>query len=310
MRSADAEVGQYYLSEEAELVRDCVRSLGLAHQPLIRAGARGADGRRYGYEYFNDVVACVRARAKHPAFLQRCRRRAERSKRQHASGLRYIDALFARYARLLIIRVDLGYRDGFHDIADTSRVSLRRALEDIGRFLNNSRCNVLFKHRVGYIRKLETGITKGHHFHVFLFFDGSKVLKDVYLAERICDYWEQAIAPDIGLATNVNKRWAGNPDSGVGMCSHDDWIKRDRLSVAHSYLAKTSQRLCLTHDGELAESAGRLQVYARGELPAPRGTRGRTRRTERSSAVLASLSTARTSPAGVLSDETREKREP
>ena len=70
--------------------------------------------------------------------------------------------------------------------------------------------------------KLEYGFLKGCHYHCIFFFDGSKVIKDAYLASLMGDYWKE-ITNDKGYYFNCNKDKLNKYKCvGVGMINHYD----------------------------------------------------------------------------------------
>lgn len=78
----------------------------------------------------------------------------------------YVKALFNKYARLLVVRVDLGY----YKMVQTS---YQQFITDIDTFLKKISYHPVFQNKVGYIWKLEYGLQKGFHVHLLVFFDGA-----------------------------------------------------------------------------------------------------------------------------------------
>lgn len=60
-------------------------------------------------EKFNELVVMIKQGLQSKRFKRDVRDREWSQKRNHDSAMEYVDALFACYARLLVIRVDLGY---------------------------------------------------------------------------------------------------------------------------------------------------------------------------------------------------------
>lgn len=127
--------------------------------------------------------------------LQR-RRDAEESFRERKG---YVDRLFQTRSRLVVLRVDFGYRKG-------APADVERAVKDMQRLNENKRHNKLFRDLHGYIMKIEYGFEKGIHIHALLFFDGATRSNhsDSYLAQKIGEYWEEVIAKGDGTYWNVN----------------------------------------------------------------------------------------------------------
>lgn len=165
---------------------------------------------------------------------------AERCSGKNLEGiLAYIDSLFEHYARLLVVRLDLGYQKG-HVITNNEDILRKydQAKHDFQHFLKNLKRHKLFEHKVGHIWKLEYGPDKGFHYHLYLFFDGSKVKDDVLKAFQVGDYWVYSIARGLGVSWNCNLHKDQYPQCGIGMINHNDFEKINYLKQAVSYLVK------------------------------------------------------------------------
>jgi hypothetical protein len=173
-------------------------------------------------EVANQLIDAIRKRTKAKEFRTRLAVRRFGAKRNFLRGRQLIEALFRRYARLNVVRIDFGY------LAEHS-ASLRQTKEDFARFLNNHRHHSAFGHLTGYIWHLEWAFRTGYHWHVMLFFDGSKTLRDGYIAALVGNYWVRAIAEGRGRFHNCNANKNGYRRLGIGMISHDDAEKRSVL---------------------------------------------------------------------------------
>jgi hypothetical protein len=65
--------------------------------------------KKYQGDLYNDLVDLIRAKSKTKEFKKRVSNRNTNALRQHKSAHRYIDALFKKCSRLLVLRVDLSY---------------------------------------------------------------------------------------------------------------------------------------------------------------------------------------------------------
>lgn len=216
-------------------------------------------------EVFNDFIDRLRKRIRDPRTKKKVARQVENALRNRRNIQGYIDGLFDRFSRLLILRVDLGYRR-----EQPGAVTLEKVRQDLRRFINNMRGNQLFQSMVGYIWKLEYGEDKGYHFHFMFFYDGSKVRKDVYLGNKIGEYWKGVVTEGRGIFFNCNAneyKWRG-----IGMVNHSDHQARANLSRVVEYLAKKDQYLRL-------KLSAKGRVLGRGVLPKARMSRaGRPRK--------------------------------
>lgn len=176
----------------------------------------------------------------------------------------YIDSLFDNYYQLLVIRVDLGYHQGNHitcqvDVAN----KYWEAKHDFEHLFNNAKMNSLFEHKVGHIWSLEYGPDKGYHYHLILFFDGSKVQHDVYLAMRVGEYWIYPITAGRGVYWNCNDHKDDYFKCGIGMIHYSEGEKIKHLKQAAAYLIKVD------HYARLL-TPGNGRTFGRGEILPPR----------------------------------------
>lgn len=175
-----------------------------------------------------------------------------RSAAKNYSGLvDYIDSLFARYSRLLVLRVDFSYGKGRLDVEGYSRpgdrldalrlvtggiVEHRIQLID---YLKNKRPELGM---VGYVWKLEYGREKGHHYHMMFFLDGAKVRQDIVIAKLIGEHWNNVITQGRGVYYNCNGNKERYKYCGVGMISYNETEKLSNLKEkAAIYLTKADR---------------------------------------------------------------------
>ncbi|MGE4969216.1 YagK/YfjJ domain-containing protein [Yersinia enterocolitica] len=217
-------------------------------------------------KHLNQFLAHFRAvasGAEHKLALRYFQRAAIKNQR---SAFSYIDNLFDRYAKLLVVRVDLSYQR-----AANKQITATLARQHRERLFHNMKSNRLFEHVVGYIWKLEFGEYKGFHYHMIFFFDGAKVREDVTLARLIGEYWRDSITEGTGLYFNCNARKADYRINGIGLVSHADNAMREGLRRAVTYLTKvdTFARLTLPDKG---------RTFGKGErMKLPDKKRGRPR---------------------------------
>ncbi|WP_392558891.1 YagK/YfjJ domain-containing protein [Orbus mooreae] len=131
--------------------------------------------------------------------------------RNQVSIIHFVDALFDKHAKLLPVRVDLGYKTNERitidnqnsyndnkfnyllnpDLPPHAYLSQEVILHNWNELLNRLRWNKreFLKELVGYVWKIEYGNDKGIHYHLVLFFNGNKVQKDYYYAEKLGALW-------------------------------------------------------------------------------------------------------------------------
>ena len=203
------------------------------------------------FRELNRFVDAVRERISSRAFKREMSAHMRAANKNYSGLLDYIDGLFARYSRLLVLRIDFSYGKGKLEVEDYSWPSdrldaLRIVTERIVRHrielidYLKSKCSELGM--VGYVWKLEYGRAKGHHYHMMFFLDGAKVRQDIVIAKRIGEHWNNVITQGKGVYYNCN----GNKDRyrhcGVGMISYNETEKLSSLKEkAAIYLTKADR---------------------------------------------------------------------
>jgi hypothetical protein len=210
----------------------------------------------------NSCVDGIRQGVETKSFLSKLNSYHRPRNKNYKELMDYIDGLFDRYSRLLVVRVDFSYSK------ENSMVAQSQASRDRKRLFRNARANKLFNHMVGYIWKLEHGPVKGFHYHMIFFFDGAKVREDITKASLVGQYWKDVITEGRGLYYNCNAAKIKYKSCGIGMVDHADSNMRDGLRRAVVYLAKTDLFMRVQIEG---------RGLGKGTRPAPKSSRGRPR---------------------------------
>ena len=173
-------------------------------------------------------------------YQTKCYHDAVESEKNHLECTTLINLLCDRHVKLVVLRMDLSYQK---HIADTKTFEDLR--DHLNKMRNNARHNdTIFKGLDGYVFKVEYGLEKNIHAHVFFFFDGNKRLgsSDVFHAEQIKRYWEDQITDGEGFAWNCNARKKKYRYNGIGLVTRDDIEKRTYLISAMKYLCKKERQ--------------------------------------------------------------------
>lgn len=239
-----------------------VEAFGLTYS-LLRAVHRDSEDIDGLVQKLNSCVDSIRQEARSKSFLGKLKNYQRSSNKNYKELTSYVDALFERYSRLLVVRVDLSYQKQH---AQTTQAEAKGDREHL---LQNTRSNKLFDDMVGYIWKLEHGAEKGFHYHMIFFFDGSKVRQDITKALLIGQYWTNVVTKGRGLYYNCNADKSRYKSCGIGMVHNADSLMRDSLTrLAVPYLTKTDLYM-------------KLQTTGRGmgkmERPRQKDPRGRPR---------------------------------
>ena len=257
---------KYWYSEHCELFFRCIDELGLWGFPKGKPDINTTGTNKTDGECFNDLLELIRKKSLTNNFKRRLNQRLKNSENNFQSARSYIDKLFSKHSKLLVVRVNPGYLEMY-----SSKITLEEAQKDLKRFLGNWRCNKIFEHCVGYIWKLEMGDLKGFHFHLVLFFNGNEVQNEELHASNVNTYWMKVIADGRGLCSDSNRRKDHADHHWVGMIGQSDSEKRENLLKAIKYLTKTEQYIKL-------KTSPKTRVFGRGEmLELPEIPRGRPR---------------------------------
>lgn len=212
----------------------------------------------YDPKLFESLVAEIKEISMGKVFKDKLRKWKENFRRSHLSAKKYVDALFEKYSRLLVIRIDLGFVKEKY----VEKISLNDAKDYFSKFLNARRNNKIFSDVVGYVWKMECGDVKGYHYHLLIFMDGSKVQKDEYRAILMGQYWRHITGGKgaVFISNLIKKKFSKIGRLGIGMISHFDHEKRKNLDFVLQYFFKIEQ--CLKE-----KSLQGTRTYDRGEMP-------------------------------------------
>ncbi|MDY4315667.1 inovirus-type Gp2 protein [Pectobacterium actinidiae] len=212
----------------------------------------------------NQLITEYRCIINSNAFRQENRKYHRASVKNLRGVNSYINHLFSRYARLLVVRLDLSWGKQF-----AKEMTAEQAKKQRQHLFRNMKKNALFKHVLGVIWKLEYGKDKGFHYHMLFFLDGNKARCDINISRQFGEYWQNIITEGKGMFFNCNARIAQYEKPGIGMVRYTDADKREGLMQAVKYLTKidTFARLALP---------GNARTFGRGEIR-PFRVRGRKR---------------------------------
>lgn len=177
----------------------------------------------------------------------------------------YIGKLFHHYSKLLIVRVDLAYRND-----SKGQINIEQFYKHFETMRNRlSNKDTCFENLHGYAWALEqsTENNGGYHVHMLLIYDGTKVQNGFYYAQCVGEKWEQ-ITQGHGCYFNphareyIHKLKMAGCEIGIGMVSRNrdgDW---ERLLPVIHYLTlpeKDMQRLRV-------KAIKNMQTFRHGEF--------------------------------------------
>lgn len=164
-----------------------------------------------------------------------------RRRRNQTSALAFMDEMFDRRSRYLMLFLTLSYRKEYRQ--DIHLPTIQSHRDAFFRQIENARCSVLSGIE-GCLWRLEEGDTAGLHLHLLIFYSG-RHRGDVYIAQQIGEHWAERTTRGWGDYYNSNasrvhygERWG----DGLGQVDRCDAQKRESLMrFAEKYMAKTTQ---------------------------------------------------------------------
>jgi len=223
----------------------------------------------------NQFIDSIRKEAKSPEFKKTLSNYNRSSDKNFDSLDKYIKKLFLKHTRLMVLRIDLGYKKDYYLQNEEQRKEMYlQAVNDRENFFKKRGANLLskklFKHMLGYAWKLEFGFEKGFHYHVFLFFDGSKRWRDKYRAKKIGEYWQNNITNGKGLFHSCNANKGSYKYLGIGVINDDDVKLREGLKKAAEYLTKADSYNVRIITPDKGRAFGKGEVTAKSNKGRPR----------------------------------------
>lgn len=222
-------------------------------------------------EIMNGLVDDMKREASSDKFKSVIRKFSKAADKRAKSLDSYIDALFERHSRLLVIRLDLSYEAGFFRARNDLQGRLAQVKEDWAKMQRDLHKGVPVKGMLGFACKLEYGHLKKFHFHLLIFYDGAAYRKDVVLAKLIGEHWRYEVTKGNGRYFNCNNKKWGYKFRWVGVMSYfDSSLVLNLKTEVAAYLTKIDYWVRFSSDG------GRS--FFRGKMPKLDGVkRGRPR---------------------------------
>ncbi|WP_272657485.1 YagK/YfjJ domain-containing protein [Providencia sp. PROV118] len=184
-------------------------------------------------QWLNEAFHEFQSTLKSPDYKKQVRTFEQGAQKNYRRAQQYIDSLYQRYSKLLVVRVDLSYKSGIsHKIRAHH---LRQHRQALYKAINS---DPLFSCCIGYILKLEFGMEKGFHYHALFFFNGQKVWGDITLGKLIGELWQERITYMAGLYFNCNYQKERYRELGIGLLKRADEGSKKGLLNAVRYLCK------------------------------------------------------------------------
>ncbi|WP_460133886.1 YagK/YfjJ domain-containing protein [Pseudomonas sp. S1_E04] len=232
---------EYRYSEHLQAFWEASQHVGLE---LSTAGPVCMNGERTTYldhhRSMNVLVVQIRQLIREQWYRRKKSDRRYQARDQESRVSEYTDSVLDRYARTVVVRVNLYY----HRVSQ-ARQRVEQVFDDLDRFVAERERNPIFKYETGYICAVEQGESRGYHIHAAFFFNGAEVRGDIYKARQIGDLWGR-VTQGRGYFDSCNQdkdRYEGR--LGIGVIHRNDQEARSHVHYAMHYLVKDDQQLIL-----------------------------------------------------------------
>ncbi|MEH8119995.1 inovirus-type Gp2 protein, partial [Aeromonas allosaccharophila] len=218
-KAMDAVTEHYYHYREAKSAHPSVelflQSFYRYHDLDVYDECLSTETRNELLTELNDVLSDFMHQLRSPRHQKQLHNLKRADKRNSDSIQKYINALFAQYARLLVVRVDVHFRDD---------VTLEEAQEEREYYLRTIKRK--FTRLVGYVWKLEYGESRGYHYHIAFIFNGKYLQNDIKIGRLLGEFWHAGSYYNCNAKRSQYEEWGTD---GIGMIHRSDDEKRQKL---------------------------------------------------------------------------------
>ena len=211
-------------------------------------------------ELVNDLIYALSKYLNDSSFKQKRAERQRKAELQYNRAKRLVDALRAKYSKLLILRVDLCWKN-----QNLDELNLKKLKSTLSAFFKRFHHDPALPKIVGYIWKLEFGQKKGYHYHCLFFLNGNKYKNDAHYAEQIGSYWCK-FTQDQGFYFNCNRNRLAYRNLAIGMAEHTDQTMFDNLDKVLVYICKQDQFIIDKHLSGIEV----LRTFQTSAIPKPK----------------------------------------
>ena len=191
-----------------------------------------------------------------PTFISKSDSARRNQQKTRDSLFGYALDLKAIYPKLMVIRVDFGYKQAI----SRTNLPLQRIEDDWEQLLWYIKIKFSDSF-AGYAVKFEHGESKGLHAHSVFFLNGNVVRTDARIARIFGEYWESEVTQGLGVHFNCNtsEYKATLKVCGLGTFTGQEPAFRDGIWIIADYLSKPDVvvRLMLPE---------RTKIFRRGSL--------------------------------------------
>lgn len=232
---------KHFYSEKPSLfLRACLQARTVADLKLSKAVLDPKEVDIKYVETMNLIVELIRMGATEEWFKRGGIDRRYQKLCNGRKAARYVADVLRHRARTEIVRFDVGYRGG-----ETANVSISQAHSDFHDLIGLLDFHPVFEHLIGYMWSIEQGEDgKGYHMHLVLFFDGSKVCRDIAIGNYIGrELWEKRVSRGRGNFYNCNMHKEKYKYVGIGTIHRDNEAQCGNAVRCLQYLPKGGEFL-------------------------------------------------------------------
>ena len=179
----------------------------------------------------------------------------------------HFQSLLKNHARLLVIRIDLGYQARLKECNRLRHV-------DILDIVNHRKCffagiKKRYPDSIGYVWKLEFAPKKGFHYHLILYFNGEQLRADGAISLALANLWKDIAGERRGVSflCNLHKDKYAHP--AIGVIHYKDKEKIKNFKFMAEYLSK--------NDLFSSIKADKLHTMGKSQVNSTKEKRGRPR---------------------------------
>ena len=202
------------------------------------------------------IMHCVITVFHDPIFISKLDSARRKQQKTRDSLFGYATDLKAIYPKLMVIRVDFGYKQAI----SRTNLPLQRIEDDWEQLLWYIKIKFSDSF-AGYAVKFEHGEAKGLHAHSVFFLDGNVVRTDARIGRIFGEYWDSDVTEGLGVLFNCNTSdyKATLKVCGLGTFTGQEPAFRDGIWIIADYLSKPDVvvRLMLPE---------RTKIFRRGSL--------------------------------------------
>ncbi|MFC7091159.1 hypothetical protein ACFQH5_16565 [Halomonas salifodinae] len=188
----------------------------------------------------NRIIDDLRREVGRPAIKTFAKRVDRSAKERGRKAVAIIDKCFEHRSRLLVLRVDLGYRKGrFIDSHDFSK-DLEEVKQHWAALSSDLKKGLVVPNVMEVFGKVEYGVLSGFHFHMVIIMKGAEHQEDINYAKMVGQYWCQEMVGEEGRYFNCNRIKHRYKRLGVGEINYYEKEKIAALKeVVIGYVVKS-----------------------------------------------------------------------